>query len=95
MLRNELRAPSFSRSLPSIDPCRHRRASIEVLSALEHADASELEGFSLLEDPAYVESRKLFARAARRLVAGETKCLSEHRRAHRHIGGSTGLADLT
>lgn len=88
MLRYELPTPYVSRPLPPVDPYRHRRAYIEVLSALYHAEAAALEGFSLLEDPAYVESSELFARAARRLVADETKHLQDIADLIQTLGGS-------
>ena len=84
---SDLPTPRVSRPLLPVDPYRHRRAYIEVLSALYHAEAAALEGFSLLEDPAYVESSELFTRAARRLIADETKHLQDIADLVRLIGG--------
>jgi hypothetical protein len=94
MLRYELPTPYVSRPLPPVDPYRYRQAYVEILSALYHAEAAALEGFSLLEDPAYVESSELFARAARRLVADETKHLQDIADLVSSINGS-GIAPPT
>ena len=94
MLRYELPTPRVSRPLSPVDPYRHRQAYIEVLSALYHAEAAALEGFSLLEDPAYVESSELFSRVARRLIEDETKHLKDIENLIAAIGG-TGVAPPT
>lgn len=77
MSRYELPVPRVSRPLLPVDPYRNRLGYARVLSALYHAEAAALEGFSLLQDPAYVESSELFTRAARRLIADETKHLQD------------------
>jgi len=77
MSRFELPTPRVARPLPAVDPYRNREAYARVLSALYHAESAALEGFTLLEDPAYVESSELFAKACGRLVADETKHLQD------------------
>lgn len=94
MLRYELPTPFVSRPLRPVDPYRDRHAYIEVLSALYHAEAAALEGFSLLEDPTYVESSELFTRAARRLISDETKHLQDIADLIASIGG-TGVLPPT
>lgn len=88
MSRYQLPIPRVARPLPSVDPYRNREAYARVLSALYHAEAAALEGFSLLEDPAYVESSELFEKAARRLIADETKHLQDIEGLVRKITGS-------
>lgn len=88
MSRYELPMPRVSRPLPPVDPYRNRLGYVRVLSALYHAEAAALEGFSLLEDPTYVESSELFERAAQRLVADETKHLQDIARLIESVHGA-------
>jgi hypothetical protein len=72
--------PRLSTPLSPVDPYRHRRAFVELLSGLYHAEAAALEGFSLLSDPRYVQAHELFAKASRKLVADEQKHLEDFER---------------
>lgn len=77
MSMRKLPTPSLPAATPSVDPYRHRAAYVQLLSAIWHAERAALEGFELLQDPAYVRNNELFARASRKLVADEAKHLED------------------
>lgn len=85
----KLPTPSLTFEMPRVDPYRHRVAYVQLLSAIWHAERAALEGFALLQDPAYVRKSELFMRASRKLVADEAKHLEDIEQiiARLHDGG--------
>lgn len=72
-----LPVPRLARPLRPVDPYRNRAAYLRVLSLLYHAEAAAMEGFALLDDPAYVQGHELFAKISRRLVEDEARHLKD------------------
>ncbi|WP_394821266.1 hypothetical protein [Pendulispora albinea] len=78
--------------MPPIDPYRHRRSYVALISNLYHAEAAALEGFRLLNDPRYVESSEIFAKASKKLVEDEQKHLEDMECIVRKLGAG-GIVD--
>jgi hypothetical protein len=72
-----LPVPRTSAPLQPIDPYRHREGYLRVLSLLYHAEAAALEGFTLLNNPDYVQGHELFAKYSKRLVEDEARHLGD------------------
>lgn len=77
MARYDLPTPETALPLPTVDPWRNRMAYVRILSLLHHAESAALEGFRLLNDPRYVQSNDLFAKASARLIADEAKHIAD------------------
>jgi rubrerythrin len=87
MAYRNLPVPEVARPLPRLDPYRHRAGFIRVLSSLYHAEAAAMEGFTLMNQPLYVQSSEMFTSACKRLIADERQHLLDIEDMIRRLGG--------
>ena len=78
--------PVLVRPRQPIDPYRQREPYVRLLSALFHAEAAAMDGFRLLNDPAFVQPHPMFAKASRKLIADEAKHLDDVRSIVKKLG---------